>query len=144
MKKTVFFLNMFSDYEPPEELREALSQAAIVAADIVPETGRVAVAVHVPAYIPQRLLEQVQRDISVLYGLRKLELTATFPPESLHDCESGEVMNLFVTANPMNRGSLAGAQWCWNENTLTIKLRANGKMESTSFPAPPAVERRSI
>ena len=35
---------MFPDYEPPEELNAALSQAAIVAADIFPETGTVEVA----------------------------------------------------------------------------------------------------
>jgi hypothetical protein len=37
MSKTVFFLNMFSDYQPPEPLLGLLSQAAITAADIDPE-----------------------------------------------------------------------------------------------------------
>ena len=37
MNKTVFFLNMFSDYQPPEPLNGMLSQAAITAADIDPE-----------------------------------------------------------------------------------------------------------
>ena len=36
MTDQVFFLNMFPDYAPPEELNAALSQAAIVAADIDP------------------------------------------------------------------------------------------------------------
>ena len=35
MREQVFFLNMFPDYVPPEALQEALSQAAIAAADIV-------------------------------------------------------------------------------------------------------------
>ena len=34
MSETVYLLNMFPDYEPPEEIRKALSQAALVAVDI--------------------------------------------------------------------------------------------------------------
>ena len=30
MSETVYLLNMFPDYEPPEEIRKALSQAALV------------------------------------------------------------------------------------------------------------------
>ena len=45
MNSTVFFLNMFSDYEPPEPLYGMLSQAAITAADIDPELRLVTVAV---------------------------------------------------------------------------------------------------
>ena len=33
MSETVYLLNMFPDYEPPEEIRKALSQAALVAVD---------------------------------------------------------------------------------------------------------------
>ena len=57
MEEQIFFLNMFPDYEPPEELYAALSQAAIAAADIDPETRSVHVALHSERYIPQRLLE---------------------------------------------------------------------------------------
>ena len=38
MSETVYLLNMFPDYEPPEEIRKALSQAALVAVDISPCT----------------------------------------------------------------------------------------------------------
>ena len=83
MEEQICFLNMFPDYEPPEELYAALSQAAIAAADIDPETRSVHVALHSERYIPQRLLEQVRRDICGLYGLKKLELTATHPEAEL-------------------------------------------------------------
>ena len=56
MKQNVYLTHMFPDYEPPEELTEALSQAAIVAADIDPDAKRVEVALHSENYIPQRLL----------------------------------------------------------------------------------------
>ena len=43
MSEQVSLLNMFSIYEPPEALRNALDQAAVVAADIDPEKGKVEV-----------------------------------------------------------------------------------------------------
>ena len=52
MEDQIFFLDMFPDYEPPEELYAALSQAAIAAADIDPETRSVHVALHSERYIP--------------------------------------------------------------------------------------------
>ena len=118
---------MFPDYEPPEQLRAALDQAAIVVADIEPEVGRVGVAVHSENYIPQRLLNQAAKDISALYGLRLLEITATHPESELHKIEPEELMQLFVSRNSMARGVLAGAKWEWDGNDLRIHLLANGK-----------------
>ena len=127
MEQKVFLSNMFPDYEPPEELQSALSQAAIVAADISPESRTVTVAVHSDAYIPQRLLSRFCRDICGLYGLRHLEVSATHPETELHKIEPAELMQLFVSRNSMTRGSLAGAQWEWDGTDLRVKLLANGK-----------------
>ena len=118
---------MFPDYEPPEELKAALSQAAIVAADIFPETGSVEAAIHSESYIPQRLLDQAAREIAALYGLRKLALTATHPETELTKIEPEELMQLFVSRNSMARGTLAGARWEWEGCQLTVKLVANGR-----------------
>ena len=93
--ENVYLTNMFPDYVPPEELQEALSQAAIVAADIFPETGTVEVAVHSENYIPQRLLDLASKEISTLYGLRKLTLNATHPETELHKVETEELRQLF-------------------------------------------------
>ncbi len=127
MKETVLFLNMFSDYEPPEELKPALSQAVVVAADIHAESRSVHAAVHSPAYIPGRIAAAVTREITALYGLNRLELTLTHPETELTKMEPEELMQLFVSRNSMTRGSLAGAQWHWEGNHLAVKLRANGK-----------------
>ena len=105
----------------------ALSQAAIVAADIDPERGRVEVALHSESYIPQRLLDSVAADCASLYGLRHLILTATHPESELQKIEPAELMAMFVSRNSMTRGSLAGAQWEWDGYWLTVKLVANGK-----------------
>ncbi|MBP3305429.1 MAG: PolC-type DNA polymerase III [Oscillospiraceae bacterium] len=118
---------MFSDYEPPEPLKEVLSQAAIAAADIDPAARKITVAVHSERYIPQRLLEQAALDICGIYGLHKLEITATHPAEELQKVEPAELMQLFVRQNSMTRGSLAGAEWTWEGENLTIRLLANGK-----------------
>ena len=127
MSERILLLNMFPDYEPPEALQNALSQAAIVAADIDPELGSVHIAAHAEQYIPKRMLDQVSGDIRQLYGLRNLILSVTHPADQLHAVEDEELRDLFVDRNSMNRGSLAGAQWQWNGDELTVKLLGNGK-----------------
>ena len=124
--QTVYLSNMFPDYEPPEELGTALSQAAIVAADIDPAAGAVSVCIHSETYIPQRLLNQVEKDLCKLYGLRRFELTATHPDSELTKIEPAELMGLFVSRNSMARGSLAGAKWQWEGTKLKVELLANG------------------
>ena len=138
MENPILFFHMFPDYEPPEALRAALSQAAIAAADLDPENRRVHVAVHSERYIPKRLLDQASKDISGLYGLRSLSLTVTCPETELQKIEPEELMQLFVSRNSMARGSLAGAAWEWNGTNLTVKLAANGK--ETLLEHIPAVE----
>ncbi len=127
MSEQVTFLNMFPDYAPPEALEKALSQAVIVAADINPGTRSVSIAIHSEIYMPVRLLEQVQREIAVSYGLDKLEIAATYPAEQLTRIEPEEIRDLFIAQNSMSRGSLAGARWEWEGQTLHIYLKANGK-----------------
>ncbi|MBR5126386.1 MAG: PHP domain-containing protein, partial [Oscillospiraceae bacterium] len=40
--------------------------------------------------------------------------------------EPEELMQLFVSRNPMARGSLAGARWEWEDTVLTVHLKGNG------------------
>ena len=109
MNETIYFANMFPDYEPPEALNGALSQAAIVAADIDPAARRIHVALHSDGYIPKRLLDQVAKEICTSYGLLGFELVATHPASELHKIEPEELRDLFVVQNSMARGTLAGA-----------------------------------
>ena len=129
MEEQVFLLNMFAEYEPAEEVREALSQAAIVAADIDPEQRAVSVAIHNGCYIPMAILDQAQKDIREIYQLKRVQIHATYPATELQKMPGEDLMALFVAQNAMTRGSLAGAQWSWNESELTVQLRANGKAE---------------
>ena len=104
-----------------------LSQAAIAAADISAEERSVHVVLHSESYIPQRLLDQAAKEISGLYGLRRMNLTATHPASELRKIEPEELRDLFVMHDSMARGSLAGAKWEWSRESLTIRLAANGK-----------------
>ncbi|MBQ9915192.1 MAG: PHP domain-containing protein, partial [Clostridia bacterium] len=127
MSKQVTLMNMFPDYAPPEALEKVLSQAAIVAADIDPKTRVVQMVIHSETYISNRGLEQLQKEIATVYGLKKLIISATFPPEQLIKIEPEDIRELFIAKNSMSRGSLAGARWQWEDQTLHIYLKGNGK-----------------
>ena len=118
---------MFSDYVPPAEIEEALSQAAIVAADIHAESRSVHVVAHSERYVPRRIVEAMEREVAALYGLARLNISLTHPETELQKIEPEELMMLFVSCNSMTRGALAGAKWSWEGEKLTIGLRGNGK-----------------
>ena len=90
MKETVFFLQMFSDYMPPEELKSYLDQAAVVSAQVDASARRVEITVFSEQYMPNRVLQQVSRDLMQLYGLPRLD-----PKECL--ASSGQGFTLRVT-----------------------------------------------
>ena len=130
MSKTVFFLNMFPDYQPPEPILGMLSQAAITAADIDPERRAVTVEVASDIYIPQKLLQKCAGDIADAYDLRSLQIEPVYPASQLQAMDADDLMQLFVAQNSMTRGSLAGAGWTWNGHDLTVQLSANGSLNS--------------
>ena len=136
MQEHILFLNMFSQYQPPEDIRDVLSQAAVVAADIDPQRRRVEVCVHNEQYLPQRILKTVGEDVAAAYGLNQVEILATHPAHQLQCIEPQELQDLFVAQNSMNRGSLAGARWEWEGSTLHIHLAGNGmKLLEEAIPA---------
>ena len=91
MNEPVYLLNMFSDYAPPGEVEKALSQAAIVAADIHAEHRTVHVAAHSQSYVPRRVVETMEREVAALYGLARLEITLTHPESELQKIEPEEM-----------------------------------------------------
>ncbi len=129
MKEKVLFLNMFSEYQPPEALQSAFSQAAIVAAEVNPASRRIDMKIEAPLYIPQRLVQQISREICQVYDLKALDILAVHPASQLRSMEPEELAAMFVAENSMNMGSLAGAGWEWEGNTLTVRLMGNGKKQ---------------
>ena len=139
MNQETSFLNMFSDYEPPESLYEAISQAAIVAADIDPANRAVSMVLSCDRYISNKCLDTVSKDICELYGLQKLALTATFAPELLMELQAEDLRDLFVRENTMARSSMAGCSCSIEDQQITVKLKGNGK--AVLLEAVPAVQR---
>lgn len=127
MKERIPFLKMFSLYQPPDDLSDVICQAAIVAADIDPQSRRVNVTVCMDSYVPQKSLDRVSADVCDVYGLREMRIEGRFPAEEVYKVEPDEFMMMFVALNSMTRGSLAGAKWEWQDDTLHIRLPANGK-----------------
>ena len=74
MKEKTYFLDMFSDYEPPESLKDAISQAAIVAADMDLLSRSISMNIYSSVYIPQGDLQRVRTEVCSLYDLKNLEL----------------------------------------------------------------------
>ena len=127
MEKTIYFYQMFPDYEIPQESESLLRAAIIIGADIDPESRSVSVDLFSEIYIPERYLITVRRELSNRYGLRNLELNVRHPESQISQIEPNELRDLFVNHNSMARGCLAGAQWLWDETHLNVQLKGNGK-----------------
>ena len=129
MAALIPFLQMFSQYEPPEPLKELLGEVVIQNAELDMEERTILLELQCVQYIPARLLERAALELTGLYDVRRVELNPHFPPEELTRVEPQELMQRFVALDSRSRASLAGARWDWEEERLTIHLTANGKKE---------------
>ena len=129
MENTVFFLNMFSAYQPPEYLQTVLSQAAIAAADIDQAARSVSLKVRIPSYVSDYDLNNVSEEIAQVYGLSRVEIQPVFPSEELKNLSDNVLTSFFLVHNSMAIAVLAGAKFQWEADTLHIYLVGNGKEE---------------
>ena len=127
MEQSIPFLNMFSHYKPEPEIASLLSSALVISAQIDPGTQYVFVRVYAPSYVPETVTRRICLNICELYRIHTFDLSFVHPASELSKMEPEALMNLFVAEDSMARGSLAGAGWEWEENTLHVYLRANGK-----------------
>ncbi len=127
MAEKVPFLHMFPDYTPPARLMDTLGKAVLVFADVNPAARRIDVQIASDAYIPKAELSGVERELTALYHLNGLTLTCQFPQAELSKMDPEEIRDLFVSQNSLARGVLAGAQYAWEGERLTVSLQANGK-----------------
>ena len=138
MNQKTYFLNMFSDYEPPEALIEALSQAAIVAANIDPADRRISMELACGQYLSRKNLDLIEKDICAIYELKELALFPYYPSSQLTQLQAEDLRELFVLENPMARSSMAGCTCTIDGNAITVHLQGNGK--AALLEAVPAVQ----
>ncbi len=127
MNQSIPFFKLFSDYHPTGAVAKAFSDAQVLQLDIDVVRRGISAQVHSPAYIPRRLYDQAVGELRDLYGANRFSLKLTYPAGELSNVENETLLELFVSQNSMNRGALAGAAWEWTGNTLTVRLRGNGK-----------------
>ena len=129
MSEQLYFLDMFSGYEPDDTLRQAIAPLQIVGAELDQAHRYIELTAFSQSYIPWRYIDQVKQDLCQLYLLNGLDILVSFPADQISRIDPEELKWMFVAENSMFRGSLAGAAWDWNGNNLTVKLRGNGKKE---------------
>ena len=129
----VRFLNMFSEFAPPQALGNALSDVVVTDAQIDPASRAVRVDLLCPEYISSFAWNDISQQLCKLYNLNRVELSPSYDETQLYAIHPQDLMELFVNEDSMCRGSLAGATWEWEENTLHIRLRANGKSELEKY-----------
>ena len=123
----ISFLNMFPDYDAPESISSAFSEALLVGAQIDPDTRSVQVNIESDKYIPMRYIHAASKGIARVYGLNRVDISCVHPAEALPNLEPEELMYMFMAEDSMARGTLAGARWEWDDTCLDIYLVANGK-----------------
>ncbi|MFR8333876.1 MAG: hypothetical protein ACLU9S_17190 [Oscillospiraceae bacterium] len=74
-----------------------------------------------PPMCPRRLLDVACRDLRALYDVRRVEMFPHFPEGTLSQVEQEELMQLFVEQDSWSRASLAGSQWSWEGDKLTVR-----------------------
>ncbi len=127
-KNDLYLLDMFGMCCPDAEYLPAFKKAVIESGDIDPNTMSAHMRIFCPEYIPQKQLNLFAELIAVAYSMTgSVLLTARYPADQLNKMQWQEIVALFTAADSMNIGSLAGAQWSWEDTKLTIQLRANGK-----------------
>ncbi len=125
---------MFPAYAPPDTLRTAVSQAAIVDCHIDAAERDLELTLYSEEYIPAKLLRLMEGELAKIYDLKSIALTATHPACEMQKVSPEEITALFIAADSRNRGSLAKARFSWSDNALTVHLAGNGKalLESSS------------
>ncbi len=140
MEHKVFFLNMFSAYQPPEHLKTVLSQVAVSAGEIDPVRRYITVTMDAEEYIGEKALEEISADLERIYGLNRVVLKMHYPASLLQKAPFDLFLSLFMEENSMFRASLSGASWEWEGSTLHIHLLGNGVEELEK--AGPAVKQK--
>ena len=96
MEKTVYFLEMFRGYEPPEELLPALEQTAVRHAQIDRDVRKITVEIQPEVYITIKQLHETEQALEKLFGVRRVQLLPKFPGELLGRMEYSDLAQAII------------------------------------------------
>ncbi len=129
MSKTVYFLQMFSEYQPEEAKLNQWRAVELRGAELDATERRISLRLYSPDYLSR---EEISRTFSLLrelYGLQKLEAEWAFAPEALPQVEPRDLVDVLCRAYAPARAVLAGSKWEITAEKITISLVANGKKQ---------------
>ncbi len=129
MSKTVYFLQMFSEYQPEEAKLNQWRAVELRGAELDASERRISLRLYSPSYLSR---EEISRTFSLLrelYGLQKLEAEWEFAPEALPQVEPRDLVDVLCAAYAPARAILAGSRWEITAEKITVSLVANGKAQ---------------
>ncbi len=132
MSEEVRLLDLFSGYDP-EERRTAWEQVVVRHAEIDRAARAVSVDLASGVYLTLHDLERAEQAIERLYGLRRLRLSPSFPPETLGQMDFSDVSRVLEDAFSPSAAILAGCRWELEGDELRAHLRANGVDQITPY-----------
>ena len=127
MENIVYFLDMFSEYTPEEAELNIWKQVELKNAELNPQERSIAADLYGPNYISRETISRTTAALTGLYGLQKLELRLSFPPEAVAQADSRDLVDVLCAVYPASRAILAGSRWELTPESITIHLASNGK-----------------
>ncbi len=127
MSHTVYFLDMFSEYEPGEAELNIWKQVELKNAELNPQMRSIVVELFSPHYISHEHVSRITETLTGLYGLQKLDLRLTYPQQAISETEPRDLIDILCVAYPAARALLAGSRWTLDTERVTIHLAVNGK-----------------
>ncbi len=127
MEKTIYLLDMFSEYIPEEAELNIWQQVELKNANLDMLNRTIEADLYAPSYISRERIDRTTATLTGLYGLQKLELNVSFPPAAIMQAESRDLADVLCAAYPAARAILAGSRWEVTPDAITVHLVANGK-----------------
>ena len=126
-ENTVRLLDLFSAYEPEEEIRKRLDDVKVFDAEIDMNRRRVSVTVQLSRYLPLQMVRSVEQGISRNYSIREMKLHTVYGPDMLSALPCSDITWFLSEQFAPSISILAGCSCRIIGSTISISLRGGGK-----------------
>ena len=126
MRKTVRLFDLFAGFEPDPALRPMWEQAEVRHAQIDKDARAVRVELSSGVYLPIVQIEEAETSIGRIYGLHKIIIAPSYPPEILENMPFADLNRVMEDVYSPAAAILAGCRWELDGDVLRSHLRANG------------------